>query len=234
MSNLCSFFNFRPRTCSSVESSVDQKKDFENVVTLKSDHHVKIHRPIWEFRLFWPDHKNPVCLHSPSFSSLSHTQFQPLTLQDTYILIDHKFLNLKIRHNKLAYKPLLEQEQGMLAYGQKIKFSFPLNWQKLYLLLPRLSVSTKTCPDLITFQKTLYDNGYQTQCLTFDKTVRRYKFKSCLQLELSQFDLNHQKWFSLCIEGSSYNLIQQEVALLEGSQGDMMGYVEFLKTYGQL
>ncbi len=194
------------------------------------DHEANI---VWEWRCFWPNCADPVQLKLSSFSSLKY--FQSLTLEDVYVLVDRKSLNLKVRGDKLAYKPLIEQDEGLLAYGKKKKFSFPLKWADIYSYFPRLRLTSKFCNSLAYFLVQLRQDNYDIHLVTFQKKVYRCKIKPKLQLELSQFELNHRGWFSLCLEGNSYYQVKQEIKnILKEKTGEVMGYVEFLEKYKAL
>ena len=230
MQDLYSFFNFEPGASSILYPLNNDIKRVKNPQFSKEVNFIK-HQAVWEYRVFWPCDADPISLESLFTSLPSFDNFHSSILDDIYILIDHKPLNLKIRQGKLVYKPVFEQEQGILACGQKIKFSFPLKWSKIYPLFPRLEFSTKFCPDLSCFLTHLHDCGYFAQLISFQKKVYRCKLGSTLQLEISQFDIKNQRWFSLCVESKNYNLIKQEK--LKNNKGFVMGYVEFLEKYGR-
>ena len=71
----------------------------------------------WESRFFWTDDQI-ITLHglNDSFLALSHYQIKHR--QDTYYLLPDTNYNLKVRNDKLFYKPILIKNHQAVAYGK--------------------------------------------------------------------------------------------------------------------
>lgn len=74
----------------------------------------------WESRFFWPSNKIIVLRELPA-SLLDLSQYQLKRREDTYLVLPDADDNIKIRQEKLLYKPILQQTLQATAYGKKIE-----------------------------------------------------------------------------------------------------------------
>lgn len=188
----------------------------------------KKRRIVWEWRSFWKENCPPIPLRMAPFNISSLSDFENVILEDTYVSIGENLLNLKIRKERLVYKPVIEEYGKILAFGPKKKFEFPLGWNKLYPLFPRLRYYKEVLFSPHDLVLCLQESGYQATLVPLQKNAYRYKITENLQLELSHITAYGRHWYSLCVEGLSVTQVRECAHLIISQKGELMGYAEFL------
>lgn len=174
--------------------------------------HPQLH---WEVRYFWPKDVI-ITLHGLSDTFLNLSLFHSKHRQDTYYLLPNSDYNLKLRHQKLSYKPLLIQQGACIAYGKKIK-------------LEELNDNSPVPSSDETASTLLQRIQQQAIPMLVEKDVLIYHFQSPapLKLELARLMIGTQHYFSASLEGN-------DVELLEALRQQMFGqekscsYMSFL------
>jgi hypothetical protein len=185
----------------------------------------------WEWRSFWPEDCSPIPVHLVPFPISSLNDFESITFQDTYISIKKSLLNLKIRKEKLVYKPVIEKYDYLLAFSPKKKFPFPLGWKELYSLFPRLLYYKGVILSPHDLVLCLQESHYQSCLISLQKNTCRYEITEDLRLELSQIMVHDQLWYSVCIESLSITQVRECADLMIPQKGKLMGYAEFLNKH---
>lgn len=170
----------------------------------------------WESRFFWAD-KTPIGLyHLPAyFLDLSRCQIKKR--EDTYFLLDGYDYNIKKRRDELVYKPLVESKKQYFGFGKKIDLSNLMPGEML------LGTPPISAHELMT----LVESARQ---ITVTKTALIYKLPTqpTIKLELARLLVGTSCYFSVCLEGRSYELISELSSLLIQS-AEACDYVNFLK-----
>lgn len=161
----------------------------------------------WEARYFWnSDEIIRLSLIDPLLLRLSHYQIKEK--HDCYFLLAKHHQNIKLRHGKLQYKPLIKQSAYAFGFGAKVE----------------LNVDDKDC---FLTQKQI-DKG--TEIIVHKESVGfKWNNHPSIKLELSRLEINHAVYFSACVEGRSQVLVEAISEQLLGKH-NTTDYVAFLKT----
>lgn len=175
----------------------------------------------WEARYFWPE-KEDITLHGLDSSLLDLTGFKLKHRPDAYYLLADDAYNIKQRRGEILYKPLMERREGCLAFGKKLN----LFEQPSEQILP--GISPVSAADLLA---SIHQEG---QVISVEKSALVYTF-SCtptIKLELARLTIADRVFFSACVEGRSFmlvNLISKHLL----NQQISCDYVNFLKQIVQ-
>jgi len=171
----------------------------------------------WESRFFW--HADEIIvLHglSQAFLDLSHYQIKHKA--DEYYLLPDQPYNLKVRRNRLYYKPLVIKTPHIVAYGKKLD----LREQKPDMLL----VGT----DEIDVKTMLAQIKQYHRRILVEKETLNYQFHTSppTHLELAKINIAKTIYFSVCVESSSRILVESLTAQLL-PHSTINDYVSFLQ-----
>jgi hypothetical protein len=223
-------FKLQPQENIGIDSKVDRfssSQAMQNVLKLS-----KKERIIWEWRSFWPQSVKEIILFQAGFTSFTWEDFTYHPFEDIYFIIKGCPLNLKIRKDKLFYKPLVEEYNKLLAFSYKQKIKFPLLWKDLYPLTPRAQLFKNSIFSPEELAHYLEKSGYQVTLFPVKKDSYRCKVSETLQIELTHLHIGTRTWYSVCIEGLDENQVRECAYLTITQAGEVMGYVEFLDKYG--
>lgn len=172
----------------------------------------------WEARFFWPQDA-VIVLQGLSEEFLKLANFKSKHRQDSYHLLEQGNYNIKLRRNELLYKPLIDVQQDLFAFGKKIN----LLDAKPEELLPGVH------PILVHHLLELIQQ--QSQVITVNKDAQIYKLATTpsIKLELSRLQIADDIYFSACVEGRSFTLVQT-ISHHLFAKHTPSDYVHFLKT----
>lgn len=167
----------------------------------------------WESRFFWPE-TSIIRLHGLQQHWLRLSNYKIKQHQDTYLLLSEHHYNIKQRQGKVLYKPLLEQRASIYGFGKKIN-------------LDALAMNEEEEKKRKRLVRLLEEKGLK---LEVEKEALTCKLltEPNIKLELSRLYVKQQTYFSLCLSGRSFSLVQSlsNHLLPEGNSCD---YVNFLK-----
>lgn len=171
----------------------------------------------WEARYFWPE-KDIIVLDGMDESLFDLTQFKIKHHDDTYLIANASDYNIKRRREALVYKPQLDCKDGIFAYAKKLK----LNSITGDTLLPgHPPIRADELQEQLTFSRSVH----------IDKIAlsRRMPCEPPLKIEYSRLRIGAKIFFSLCIEGYSFALVQA-FSLFIVKKAPEQNYVQFLKS----
>ncbi|MGC1181519.1 hypothetical protein [Legionella sp.] len=169
----------------------------------------------WEVRFFWPD-EEIIILNPIDNSLLDLANYQRKHREDYYFLLPGSDYNIKRRHHKLLYKPLLKQSK--LAFGFTTKLSIPSLDEDV----------KKSSPHLQEIAHRVATEGKEVYV---KKEALIYKFPSTprVKLELARLKVDKKIYYSACIEGKSRALVECIAEHLLDKRVSCQ-YVTFLKN----
>jgi len=171
----------------------------------------------WEARYFWPENED-IILHGLNSSYLDLTRYTLKHRPDAYYLLADSPYNIKQRRGEILYKPLMEKRDACLAFGKKLN---------LY-----EHASEQTLPGIpaITAAELLESIQQQGRIISAEKSALVYKFasKPGIKLELARLTIAGRVFFTACVEGRSYKLVNLISKHLLNQQISC-DYVTFLK-----
>lgn len=169
----------------------------------------------WEARFFWPEDED-IFLNAIDETLLDLNHYKHKYKDDFYYLLPDNDYNIKLRRNKLLYKPLIKQTPFASGFGSKID-------------LENVENNSRHLHDLKT---QVLEKG---EIIPIKKESFTFKFPTTpsVKLELARLELANQIFFSACIEGRSLELVEIIGKLLL-SQEISCDYVSFLKTITKL
>lgn len=172
----------------------------------------------WEKRFFWPE-KSIIKLETFEKTLLHFENCKIKNRIDTYYFITDGLYNIKKRNESLYYKPCVDKKNGCHGFDKKIN----LSTSHPELILP--------FPDC-TVKDLLFKIEQENQSLNVEKTAFVYKLSTdpTIKIELARICLHDKIFFSTCIEGYSFKLVNQvaENLLKDKNSCD---YVSFLKEH---
>jgi hypothetical protein len=152
----------------------------------------------WEARYFWPENKN-IVLYGLDEALLDLSMWKIKQKYDVYFLLPNLPYNIKQRKQDLLYKPLLAIKEPYRGFGSKIN------------LTEEQQDSWLAGTDSWSNKKMLVEVQNNSKSLEVEKTVCIYKFSTepKIKLEIARLKIHNQYYLSLCIEGHSFNLVQE-------------------------
>lgn len=193
------------------EINPEQDLDLPTPLNTSPDYH-------WEARFFWPE-SAIILINGLNERFLRLEQYQIKSKHDLYFLLPEADYNIKLRREKLVYKPLLERTSSALAFGKKIKLD-----EDAPSTLPAKENST------IDPRALLQQLHNQARKVTVEKEVLIYRFPAPLKtkLELARLLIKEQVFYSLGLESSALNVVEalSEQLIREEETSD---YISFLK-----
>lgn len=175
----------------------------------------------WEARFFW-DADKIINLEALSGEELQFINVETKHQEDCYILLPNKNINLKIRRDELLYKPLMNEQESIFAYGSKMS----LKELEPELILP------ETKDTVASLLQEIEQKGKE---IKIAKDILTYKFNSKpkIKLEFSRLKLANEVFLSFCIQGRSFNLVAKLAKELL-AKPIASNYVSFLKKKNNL
>jgi hypothetical protein len=169
----------------------------------------------WEARFFWP-HNEVICLNIIDPGLLDLNLYKKKQKQDDYYLIPKSNFNIKRRHERILYKPLLHQSSIANGFGRKIDLEQSEDYPKDY------------NPEFLCG---LLKQAMSAKIVHVTKESYTYKFDTepRIKLELARLEVEHKIYYSACIEGKSQSLVESISLALFGKQKSY-DYVGFLNT----
>jgi hypothetical protein len=181
-------------------------------------HHEDTHNGMhWESRFFWSgDEVIPLGGLDEHFLNLS--RYTVKHRQDFYFLLPDVNYNLKQRHEKLSYKPIIKQSPFAIAYGKKIKLEEQTP-----------SFQSPGGP-MIDPHALILRIQHEALSVCVDKEALMYQFPSApnTKLELARLVINTQVFFSVSIESPALTWVETFAQHLVPAQTPC-DYVTFLK-----
>jgi len=172
----------------------------------------------WEVRFFWSEGEQ--CnLNALTDAEVALALYEPKNHKDYYYLIPGYEYNLKKRYEKIFYKPLVERSGRALGFGAK------------QILEP--SSEELSQKDLLATQMLEHINQRSIE-LYVQKEAFVYSFPSSpkTKLELGRVEVLNKVFYTACVEGRSYALVEQ-IAHHLAPQHQATDYVHFLQQLVQ-
>lgn len=143
----------------------------------------------WEARYFWHEDEI-ITIHGLTSDFLKPSNYRFKKTHDTYYILPHRTHNLKKRHGKLFYKPLIAERNGLFGFEKKI--ALDAQSQK-NLHLPALT-------ELIDATR-----------IQVKKEVLLHTFKTrpAVKMEIARLAVENQIYMTFCLEANSYSLVDQ-------------------------
>ncbi len=178
----------------------------------------------WEARFFWREDESIILSHLDE-DALYLKNYKHESKIDTYVLDEHN-RNIKLREDKLHFKPLLTKEDSLTCYEKKQKFIPLKDYMEIRTLLPKLP---KTQPHSINeFNEWLLEHY---QLINVEKESYLYKIKkdSKTRFELSKLIINDALYYSLVVESrlKEHTLTIKKALNINATAVD---YIQFLKS----
>lgn len=172
----------------------------------------------WEARFFWPTDEI-IVLNTIDNSLLDIAHYRQKHHDDEYYLLASEHYNIKQRHNKLVYKPLIKKTPYAFGFGAKI------------ILTDLQETQQSHSPDELTLHKIALRAAQEGKEVRVKKTAFIYKFATTptIKFELARLELHDTIYHSACIEGKSQILVERIAELLLGKR-NACDYVTFLKN----
>nr|HAT8715077.1 hypothetical protein [Legionella jordanis] len=170
----------------------------------------------WEARFFWPENEI-IVLHGLDEQFMDLTRYEIKRREDCYILLEDFDYNIKKRKGNLLYKPQLHMEHQIRGFAKKIN----LEHSAPETALPGCTVESIS---------SLLDKLQKGEEITVHKIALIYPFQTqpSVKLELARLHVHGKIYFTVCVEGRSFNLVRQITQhLLPGKK--TVDYVNFLK-----
>lgn len=172
----------------------------------------------WEARFFWPA-SSIIILQGLDASFLNLTHYDIKKQNDRYLILPNSDINLKIRKNNLVYKPIYERTPQCTAFGKKINLEGLAPADNLPgehpIQVGSLMAQIKQQPNEISIKKEMLKTALSDN--------------PAAKLELTRLIINHNVFFSLCIESKAPLLIDWWIKQLR-IEGVSCDYVSFLKA----
>jgi hypothetical protein len=165
----------------------------------------------WEHRFFWSN-ELPIILNTLDNSLLDLANYTQKHREDYYYLLPEHSYNIKRRHNKLLYKPLLKKSEMAQGFGAKVD----------------LNEATSDDSKIQKIARYVVQEGVEVYV---KKEAFIYKFPTTptIKLELARLEVHNNIYFSTCIEGKSQELVESIAEHLLGKHISCE-YVTFLKN----
>lgn len=175
----------------------------------------------WETRFFWMDNEI-IVVSGLEKSLLELSRYKIKHRTDHYYLLPDTDYNIKIRHDKLTYKPMLQRSKTAIAYGKKIMLvdcvldNKAINEDENHVDPVKLLERIKT----------------QGQLIKVDKEALIYTFQSdpSIKIEFARLRINRAIYFSLSVESASQRLVESLSQRMVGN-AISCDYVTFLKNH---
>jgi len=176
----------------------------------------------WEKRFFWDATEN-ITLKCLGDHFLNFNKYKFKSREDCYFLSPTHNKNIKFRHRKLAYKPLLETSERMFCYDKKVKFDLVNASPDLCILFPELSCWNQET----SIREFLMEKN---ESMTVYKEAFIYVFSERFsgKFELSRILVNGNWFLSFCLEAKNKKLVKYLTdQILPDEQS--IDYISFLK-----
>lgn len=171
----------------------------------------------WESRFFWSE-SEIITLQGLDETFLELSRYKLKQRQDTYYLLPGADYNLKIRRQRLFYKPVLLRKAQIIAYDKKIK---------LEEVPPSQTLPGCAEKDVEALIARIKKEGRQ---INVDKEAFIYQFDlvPTTRFELARLRVEGQTYFSMSIESRSLPLVESIKEQLLGNLSPC-DYVTFLR-----
>lgn len=189
----------------------------ENPLQISSINDAEQNQARWESRFFWPDDRM-ITLHGLDDNFRELSRYQIKHREDTYFILPNNDYNLKLRHEKLLYKPILMKNTQAIAYGKKIK----LEEQSPTTQLPGCEGK-----DAQTLLAQIHHEGKKIK-VEKEAVIYTFGITPTTKLELAWLHVANKAYFSTSIESRSRQLVE---SITQQLLGDLFAcdYVTFLK-----
>lgn len=180
----------------------------------------------WEQRFFWPFQESPI-IKGLDATFLDFNKYKHKQRLDRYILDNNQTLNLKIRDNLIAFKPLISIKDNTFAYQKKIKYDLAnlSEYDKeLSKLLPNIYFTSLNEPILSAIKR-----HYKIITIKKDALVRKLNKNLKAKIEFSIIEIHQAQYLSLCIEAKNLNLVKDIVNILD-IKDTPQDYIAFIKN----
>lgn len=157
----------------------------------------------WESRYFWSEGAI-ILLNGLGESFLELSRYEIKHRQDTYCLLPERDDNIKIRHNKTLYKPVIQRTSQAVAYDKKVALE---EGHEL----------------LVQIQQHGQRIGVEKEALIY-----RFQTTPTLKFELARLCIGQAIYYSASVESRSKYLVESISQQILGRQRSS-DYVRFLK-----
>lgn len=142
----------------------------------------------WELRFFWPQN-HIITLYPMDNALLDLANYELKQREDYYYLLPDSHCNIKNRRGTFLYKPVVHRSKQAIGFG------------------PKIDLQQSKAPDLQELLRTIQVKG---KPIAIKKELFLHKFNTIppIKLELARLEVNHQIFFSACIEGKSLYLVE--------------------------
>lgn len=158
-----------------------------------------------------------------SLEQLKLSQYEFEAKTDNYLLLSDD-RNIKYRKKKLHYKPLVEQKQGAMIYGQKHKYHLIKQQRDVFCLL-----DVQNAPEMQNNEAmTDWLKAHFNICMINKESLTLKLPMDDLSIELSRLLIGSSVFYSLVVESLVLSTVNKSVAAL-GISPPPQDYVSFLK-----
>jgi hypothetical protein len=181
---------------------------------------------LWEWRVFW-ETRNDMPVY---FEEVFEPDKAKITaVQDTYILINSRRDNIKLRKDSLQFKQFVESFEGVEVYRPKRTLRFPVNGIDLSDIFPRVARSASTLVRNPTeLRETLDRLSYDPIYLTVQKERHRQALGDT-ELELATVRVGERESWSLCVQHPVFEKVANLARRFPMENARVTGYTEFLR-----
>ncbi|QBR85225.1 hypothetical protein E3983_13225 [Legionella israelensis] len=167
----------------------------------------------WESRFFWPE-TSIIKLQGLNERFLNISDYKIKQHSDTYILLADHHYNIKWRRGTLLYKPLLEQKDHIYGFDKKID-------------LDESAKEVQAENERIKLLRLVQKEGRRLD-VEKETLTCKLRFEPGIKLELARLSIKNHIYFSVCLSGRCFPLIQSLSKRLLNEQKSC-DYVSFLK-----
>jgi hypothetical protein len=183
---------------------------------------------IWEWRVFWKNRQD-VPVFFEEFFDDRNRGIDRVVVEDTYLFLQGRHDNIKIRSSSLQYKQRIESCQGIEVYRPKITLKFPIECSDLSDLFPRISMNSHRARSRTDLHVLMEKFSYDPQWMTVRKDRRRTVIDD-VGLEFVSFRFASNDFWSICVQHTNFEKVAGYARRFPMENAQVLGYADFLNS----
>jgi hypothetical protein len=150
-------------------------------------------------------------------------------IKDTYILVDGRRDNIKIRKDTLQYKQFIESFEGVEVYRPKRTLTFPIGGGEIAEIFPRAQGSSDAVVKSTRELNSLLERfSYSSIWFTVQKERHR-RLLGETTLEFTTVRAEDSYCWSLCVQHPSFEKVAYFARRFPMDNARVTGYADFLR-----
>lgn len=184
----------------------------------------------YEQRFFWQDHHKTITCHFFD-PHITQSNYSVERNKDYYLMLPNK-QNIKIRKDKMHYKPIVSHHGSTISFAPKKKYHLIKDYDEISQIL-----SIDLSADYLEKRHRQKSKPYRKSILKLIPSIKVKKDRvifepfpfSDLNVEFSRLLIRKKTYYSCVVEASSLPLVEHIVDSLQIHQ-DPMSYITFLQS----